>query len=350
MITLPKTDNARKDGTTSDYLNPDQDFAMLSITDLLKARDEFHLHLAHKANVVGTAIGRYRLRKVDPWPGRDRDERRGAKKGERTLQNSEVRSYSWPAILVFVKEWLQDSAFGGSGDYGPEDFIPSAVYMSDGRKVPICVVKADRDEMRHPWEANYTYPTNLVGGGFPLLVDVQGQEHVASVGCLVTDGHLTYALTNRHVAGAPGTPIYTVIGNNRVEIGRASHKALTRRLFSSVYEGWPAKNVYVDLDAALVEINDVNYWTTQIYGIGRIGKLADFDTNNLTLRLIGCPLRAYGAASGQMAGEVAALFYRYKSVGGFEYVADFLIGPRGGSVSLGTHPGRFRNDLAAGPA
>ena len=40
-----------------------------------------------------------------------------------------------------------------------------------------------------------------------------------------------------------------------------------------------------------------------------------------------------------MAGEVCALFYRYKAVGGFEYVADFLIGPRAGSASLGTHPG-----------
>ncbi len=29
-----------------------------------------------------------------------------------------------------------------------------------------------------------------------------------------------------------------------------------------------------------------------------------------------------------MEGEITALLYRYKSVGGFEYLADFLIGPR----------------------
>jgi hypothetical protein len=39
-----------------------------------------------------------------------------------------------------------------------------------------------------------------------------------------------------------------------------------------------------------------------------------------------------------MSGEIAALFYRFKSVGGFEYVSDLLIGPRG-SAQLGTHPG-----------
>ena len=41
-----------------------------------------------------------------------------------------------------------------------------------------------------------------------------------------------------------------------------------------------------------------------------------------------------------MFGEIAALFYRFKSVGGFEYVSDFLIGPRGPATSLGTHPGK----------
>src|SRR6202000_3105755 len=104
-------------------------------------------------------------------------------------------------------------------------------------------------------EANYTFPTNLVGGGYPLLVDVQGQEHVASVGCLVSDGHKTYALTNRHVAGEPGTPIYTVIGGNKIEIGVASSKSLSRETFPALYDGWPGKNVYVDLDAALVDIH-----------------------------------------------------------------------------------------------
>ena len=40
-----------------------------------------------------------------------------------------------------------------------------------------------------------------------------------------------------------------------------------------------------------------------------------------------------------MQGRIEALFYRYKSVGGFEYVSDFLIGPRDGDTGFGTHPG-----------
>jgi hypothetical protein len=64
----------------TDYLSREDDFGMLSISDLLKARDEFHLHLVHKANVVGTAIGRYRIRKSEPWPGK------GGEKGSSTRE------------------------------------------------------------------------------------------------------------------------------------------------------------------------------------------------------------------------------------------------------------------------
>ena len=85
-------------------------------------------------------------------------------------------------------------------------------------------------------------------------------------------------------------------------------------------------------------MTDQRQWSPAIYGIGRIGPLADLSIYNLTLNLIGCPVRAYGCASGRMAGQIAALFYRYRSVGGFEYVADFLIGSRGDGPLL-TRPG-----------
>lgn len=102
----------------TDYLSREDDFGMLSITDLLKARDEFHLHLVHKANLVGTAVGRYRIRKSDPWPGKGGET--GGAKGVRTLANSEVRYYSWPAIDV--DETALDDEIA---------FLRTEIYMSD---------------------------------------------------------------------------------------------------------------------------------------------------------------------------------------------------------------------------
>lgn len=48
-------------------LSPARDFASLSLLDLLRARDLFHVHLLNKRNVVATAVGRYLIRKSDPY-------------------------------------------------------------------------------------------------------------------------------------------------------------------------------------------------------------------------------------------------------------------------------------------
>ena len=58
--------------TIDDILGVERNFASLSTRDLLEARDLYHWHLIHKANVVATAVGLYRIRKSDPWPTRDR--------------------------------------------------------------------------------------------------------------------------------------------------------------------------------------------------------------------------------------------------------------------------------------
>ncbi len=315
----------------NDYLSADKDFNMLSLQDLLEARDLYHVHLMHKQNVIATALGRYLIRKEESWP----TERRSAGgnvrlvRGKRTIDNSEVRPYSWPCVLVFVEQWVERDQFGNTeGKVLPEEMVPKAIYMPDGRVVPICVVEAPRDEYVGGEVGNVIFPDNLIGGGFPVLADVQGKEHVASLGCLVTDGHTVYALTNRHVCGGPGEVVYGMLGGQKVRIGRSSRKQLTRRLFEEVYAGWPGKNVYVNLDVGLIEVDNLNCWTAQVYGVGLMGKMADLSINNISLKLIGCPIRAYGCASGGIRGAIHGLFYRYKSVGGFEYVADFLVGPR----------------------
>lgn len=326
-----------------DPLSSPKDFNQLSLQDLLAARDLYHVHLVHKENVIATAIGRYLIRKSDPWPRRSGDlersagKRRRQSKGKRTLDNSEVRPYSWPCILVFVKEWVDRDRFGGNG-LDPSHIVPPALYMPDGRVVPVCVVEAPLQEAVSGEVEVPVFPDTVIGGGYPALIDVQGQEHVASLGCLVTDGHLTYALTSHHVTGPAGTPVYTRLNGEKVQIGVSSGDQITRLRFADAYEGWPGKDVFLNLDIGLIEIADLNRWTAQIYRIGQIGKLADLSPLNMSLRLIGCPVRAYGCVSRELRGQIHALFYRYKSVGGFEYVADFLIGARPGKPFV-TSPG-----------
>jgi hypothetical protein len=324
-----------KNKSTKDVFDIDSDYFHLKIKDLLEARELYHVHLMHKKNVVATAIGLYRIRKDDPWPdkrGSLHVHKRKKPKTGKTLENTHIRYYSWPCLLVFVDNWIQEDQFGKQigkkKDVSWGDWIAPSIYMPDGRKVPVCVIQTSKTMPEPVPTGNYVFPSNIIGGGFPVLVDIQGQQRIASIGCLVTDGHLVYALTNRHVCGETGEIIYSIFGGNKVPIGRSSPKQVSRKLFTAIYPSWQGKDVYVNLDVGLIEIDNINLWTSQVYGIGKFNKMEDLSCENMSLKLIGTPVRAYGCASREMDGEIQAMFYRYKSEGGFEYVSDFLIGPR----------------------
>ena len=137
----------------------------------------------------------------------------------------------------------------------------------------------------------------------PLSVNIQQQEHFGSVGCLVTDGHLTYALTSRHVCGEPGTPVSSLLREGERVIGRASSKQLTRKPFSQVYPEFSGRKSYVNLDVGLVALDDVNAWTKNVFRLPPVGHLADMYEQSLTLRLIDQPVVAYGAAPDSCAAR-----------------------------------------------
>jgi hypothetical protein len=322
--------------TNDDILGVERNFAALSTRDLLEARDLYHWHLIHKPNVVGTAIGLYLIRTSDPWPNEKRSDsaetkaQRQAPKEERTLTNSEVRDYSWPCVLVFVERWQTPADFGGTSSLNPDDMVPKTLYMPDGRMVPVCVVKVARSEPDRVMLPLWHWPKNLIGGGFPVISATQGQANIASIGGLVTDGHLVYALTNRHVAGPSGHKVSTVLGGHAVEIGESSGKLLTRLPFSEVYPEFPGRRTFLTLDAGLIAVSNLGDWTSQVYGLSPVGPLADLSERNIGTRLINAKVRAYGAATGTLEGRIAALFFRHRSIGGYDDVTDFLIAPQKG--------------------
>ena len=309
-----------------------QNIHSLSIKDLLEARELFHTHLYNLQNVVATAIGLYRIRKNDPDVVDPSNTRPKQNSPPRTLSNSIVAPHSWPCILVFVDKWLTLDELKDN----PDQVIPSFLYMPNGKKIPICVVYLIQKHTTSQL-LNLNFPNELIGGGYPIFTEVQGKQYVGSIGCLVTDGDSIYALTNRHVTGEklehnPGREIYTIVNGERYRIGTSSHKQIGKKPFEEVYKGWVGSRIYSNIDVGLILLDDVNYWTAQVFGIGEIGDPVDLSINNISLDIIDCPLRAFGAASGEMIGKIDALFYRYKSIGGFEYISDLLIGPLSGEL------------------
>ncbi|KQU78978.1 hypothetical protein ASD00_36740 [Ensifer sp. Root31] len=310
----------------------------LSLRDLLDARDQYHIHLMRHANVIATAIGLYRIRTKDSWPT-ERSEGKVHGTYARTLANSQIRYYSWPAILVFVERWVTEK------ELEPGDLVPKTLYLPDGRSIPVCVIEAPKESRNETRPLSTVFPVNNIGGGWPVVARNQGQEYAATIACLVSDGHTVYALTNRHVAGEAGEIIYSRLGGKEQRIGVSSEKHLTRALFTTHYPGWPGRDVYVNLDVGLIDIDNLDRWTAEIRHVGHMGKMVDLSVHTISLALIGRDVRGTGAASGEMEGEIAALFYRYKTNGGFEYVADLLIGPRPAEANkakeptFATHPG-----------
>lgn len=319
----------------------DFDFSTLSLKDLIEARDQYHFHLMSKANVVGTAVGLYLIREKEDWPKAPGEGIRphNPLTYARTLENSSVRDYSWPSIIVLVREWVEESDFGNKGKPAPSQIVPKRLYLPDGRVVPVCTVLAPPVAREDgPALEPMAWPKVTFGGGLPVYVDVQHETHLATIGCLMSDGHTTYALTARHACGEPGTEVSAMLRGGLSRIGVSSDKQMTRKLFSEVYPAFTLRQTWLGLDVGLVRVDDVGDWTPNVYGLPKIKPLFDIYEQNLSLRkLMDQPVVAMGAASGLLQGKIKAMFYRYRSVGGFDYVSDFLIAP--GKGTSGAHHG-----------
>ena len=308
---------------------PRRDYASLSIRDLLDARDANHVYLSTLPNVVATAIGRYLIHR-DDWyathpPNDPRPEYTGAQtprpKPPRTLENSFVRPWSWPAVLVFVRDWERPGSLGAQE-------VPRALYLPDGRVVPTCVVLAPPDESLPPPVPGPSQVSPLLGGGFGCAREHQDTVHTGTIACLVTREGSYYALTNRHVAGIGGERISAYSHGSYHEVGTATDIGKGEIPMSDAFPMWPGGRTQLTIDAGLIRLDDITEWTAQAWGIGEIGELFDATEQTVTLDLIGVPLRAFGGTSGVLEGEIRALFFRYESLGGVDHTTDVLIGPR----------------------
>jgi hypothetical protein len=305
-------------------------FASLSLKDLIEARDLFHYHLMNKKNVVATAVGLYRIRKSDPWPSKDRPEGTKSRKPRderRTLFNSEVRPYSWPCVYAFVSSWEYEADLARTD---PSDVVPRALYLPDGRTVPICVIEARKQPFAKDLQVRMDgrTPRNVLGPGSALINnDSQGLTRLGTAGAIVRDGERYFVLTNRHVIGSPKMKISALQTHREIEIGVTAQKSLTREDFHTVYPHFESTNQRLLMDVGLVEVDDILNWKTEVPGIAPIGPVLDFYDNSLSLKLITMKVVGQSAVSGLIRGEIHGLFYRYKAIGGSEYLSDFLIGP-----------------------
>jgi hypothetical protein len=321
---------------------PPRDFSSVSIRDLLDAREAHHVQLSNIPTVVATAIGRYRIHR-DDWyaqhpPNQPRPQDVPRVHAARTLENSVVRPWSWPCVMVFVSEW---------GTQGRYERVPSRLYLPDGCVVPTCVLYAKPDEELAGPAPQLNFASEMIGGGYSCLRTAQSITRQGTIACLVEREGNYYALTNRHVAGPDEGAVEVIVRGNRVKIGTSEGRHVGRLEMRDVFPEWPTSRTLLNIDAGLVRLDDVRFWTSQVFGIGEIADPFDATTASLTLDLIGCPLRAYGGSSGVLLGEIQALFVQYRTLNGFQYVTDLLIGRRKSGED--THGTAFLSSVDSAP-
>ncbi|MGO4378389.1 hypothetical protein AB4Z19_08960 [Pseudoduganella sp. RAF19] len=309
----------------------------LSVRDLLEARDHYHLHFANLPTVIGTAIGRYRIRRDDKNFASEDAERGGADLGERTLANSDFRDWSLPCVLVFVKEWLSREFTAQH----PELAVPPLLYLPDGRKVFTCPILVEKREHDLPSADTAVYGANKFGPNFQVYVSDQGTSRMGVASAIVEDGACAYALISRHLSSGAdvGTPVTALPRAQRALIGRVTARAVDGLPLQDIYPGFAGQGAQLTLDAALVKLDNVPACTPQYLGIGTMGQPIDLSAETLSLDLIGCPVFTELPGGVRVEGSVHAMFYRHTTIGGADSLAELVIGPRNAQSMVETRPG-----------
>lgn len=309
----------------------------LSVRDLLEARDQYHVHLANLPTVIGTAVGRYRIRREDKNFKDKNQESRSGELGPRTLLNSDFRDWSWPCVLVFVNRWLSLEELGKH----PERTVPPVLYLSDGRQVRTCPILVERRDTNLAAAEAARYGATKFGPNFQMFVDDQGTRRLGIASAVVEDGACAYILANRHLtAGADlGTEVYAYPRNKRSRIGHVTNRCVNSTALSAIYPGFGSHSSQLTLDACLVKLDNVTTTTSQYLGIGTVGEPVDLNADTMSLNLIGCPVFTELPGGIRAEGKIHGLFYRHSSIGGVDSLAEILIGPREPDKSVETRPG-----------
>lgn len=309
----------------------------LSVRDLLEARDQYHVHIANLPTVIGTAIGRYRIRLTDPNYADEHSEQTGKELGARTLANSDFRPWSWPCVLVFVSEWLDRTTLSRH----PELAVPPVLYLPDGRQVRTCPVLVQPRVANLPPADTALYAADKFGPNFQVHVADQGATRMGVASAIVEDGACAFALVSRHVTSGtePGAPVFALPRGKKVGIGHITAHGVESLPLADIYPGFAGRDARLTLDAALVKLDDIGATNSRYLGVGSFGPVIDLSSDKMSLNLIGCPL--FTVLPGGMRTEacVHGLFYRHATMGGVDSLSEFLIGPRRPRDTVQSRPG-----------
>ena len=224
------------------YFPPKRNFSSLSLSDLIDAREAYHVHLDSLDHVVATAIGRFYIRVSDDDIKVPEKFKRYGAGGPRTFANSKVKDWSWPCVLVLVDKWFTFEELGKQ----PDQTVPRLLYMPDGRVVPTCVMYVEAPPKEEARVEHLSFSSKTLGGGYSCVTESQQVQRMGTIGCLARKEGELYALTCGHVAGFEENEVFTYIRSNKESIGVSHPVRLAKKKFGEVYPKWTGDRTLVN--------------------------------------------------------------------------------------------------------
>jgi hypothetical protein len=256
------------------------------------------------------------------------------------FKHTKGRKTDSPSILIFVPKKIREAQLA------EDQVIPKELEIHpDGEDTLYCktdVVRGGKAQVLGdppPLDKpNREIVEKLRGGGVGLVGGAQiggynyaGRAYVGTIGCAVVDpDERTGLLTNEHVSGPVGRPIYFPEAG-RKEIGKTS-KSLNSVPDEVHYDGLvDEENASIRVDCGVVRLSPeaASAAVPGLYEIGGLGEVLPVD--RATMDVIGLDVISIGRSRGVQEGRVVAYAYEWRDEEDWSTYTDLLI--------IGVEPG-----------
>lgn len=249
------------------------------------------------------------------------------------FKHTRGRKTNHPSILVFVPKKIREAQLAEG------QIVPKILEIPAGEDVLYCktdVVRGGKAEVpKDPPpldKPNREIVKRLRGGGIGLIggaqiggYDYAGRAYVGTMGCVVADSEERAGLlTNQHVAGAVGRPIYCPEPGRNM-IGRTS-KALELVADEIHYEGLvDEENASIRVDCGFVRLTPeaASAAVPGLYELGALGEVLPVAIG--TMDVIGLDVVSIGRTRGVQEGKVVAYAYEWSDEEKWSVYTDLLI-------------------------
>lgn len=244
-----------------------------------------------------------------------------------------------PAVIIFVPSKVSDALLP------PDQQVPKTLEGPDGLTCVTDVIVGKKAQQEPPSlllsKENQQIVADLSGGNVGIIGGIQlgffesdGKGYIGTAACLVqrkVDGRRGL-LTNQHVGGASGRPMYNPDpGRFRIGFTRASFEYdADQDYFNGLID---EADAYYRIDCAYVELSDAATSISQpgLHRLGNIGAPIPLDLN--TMGPIGQRVVSVGRTRGIQRGTIMAFGYEWYDEDESVYTDYLIIGQEGNAFS-----------------